>query len=624
MAQKIAILSVYDKTGLLDLAKGLVKQNVRLLASGGTAKLIREAGFPVDSSRFFYKSPRLAALLSKWFPGLTQYTNRDVSAITKAPEMLAGRVKTLHPAVHAGILARDLASDEKDLAEQNINKVDYVICNLYPFKDTVAKVNVTIPEAVEEIDIGGVTLIRAAAKNHTRVTILSDPEDYHDFLTELEKGEVPEKSRQQYALKAFTHTADYDAAISDFFRKKYAGDGVQQLSLRYGANPHQKPAAAYTTDCNLPFKVLSGSPGYINLLDALNAWPLVKELSEALNYPAAASFKHVSPAGAAIGVPLSDVEKKVYMVEDIEGLETSGLAQAYARARGADRMSSFGDVIALSHEVDLPTAKIISKEVSDGVVAPGYQPEALELLRKKKGGKYLVLQMDKTFNPPATETRTVYGVNLTQHRNDAQISPASTFNSIIVPKESAPLPEPALRDLTVATIALKFTQSNSVCYALNGQVIGLGAGQQSRIHCTRLAGDKADNWWMRFHPRATSLAWKKGSKRADKSNAIDLLCSGIVPASGSEREAWAANFEEGKAPEPFTAQERHDWLAKMDQVAVSSDAFFPFTDNVFRVARSGVKYIAAPTGSQNDQACFGVAEELGITYVEQHVRLFHH
>jgi phosphoribosylaminoimidazolecarboxamide formyltransferase/IMP cyclohydrolase len=397
--------------------------------------------------------------------------------------MLSGRVKTLHPAVHAGILARDLASDEKDLADQNISKVDYVICNLYPFKDTINKVNVTIPEAVEEIDIGGVTLLRAAAKNHSRVTILSDPEDYHEFLKELEKGEVTEKSRQQYALKAFTHTADYDSAISEFFRKKYAGEGDQQLTLRYGANPHQKPASAYVTEGKLPFKALSGSPGYINLLDALNAWQLVKELDAALDYPAAASFKHVSPAGAAIGVPLSDVERKVYMVDDIPGLENSGLAQAYARARGADRMSSFGDVIALSREVDQPTAKIISREVSDGVIAPGYTKEALELLQKKKGGKYLVLQMDNDYTPPAQETRTLYGVNLTQHRNDANISPQTTFNSIVVPKDSAPLPESAQRDLAVATIALKFTQSNSVCYALNGQIVGLGAGQQSRIHC---------------------------------------------------------------------------------------------------------------------------------------------
>lgn len=545
----------------------------------------------------------------------------DVSAITHAPEMLAGRVKTLHPAVHAGILARDLAADEKDLAEQNINKVDYVICNLYPFQDTVAKINVTIPEAVEDIDVGGVTLIRAAAKNHTRVTILSDPKDYPEFLGELEKGEVTEKSRNLYALKAFEHTADYDAAISDFFRKQYAGDGVQQSVLRYGANPHQKPAAAYVKGGALPFKVLCGSPGYINLLDALNAWPLVKELKAALGHPAAASFKHVSPAGAAIGVPLSPEERKVYMVDDIEGLENSPLAQAYARARGADRMSSFGDMIALSDIVDVPTAKIISREVSDGIIAAGYEDAALEILKKKKGGKYLVLQMDPEYEPSPQESRTVYGITLTQHRNDVKISPKS-FTSIITPKESGPLPDSALRDLTVATIALKYTQSNSVCYALNGQIIGLGAGQQSRIHCTRLAGDKADNWWLRFNPRVLGIKWKKGTKRPDKSNAIDLLVSGQLPKDGPEREGYEGFFEE--VPQAFTEEERKEWLGKLTEVAVSSDAFFPFIDNVYRAARSGVKYIAAPTGSQNDLYVFETAEKLGITFVEQSIRLFHH
>lgn len=405
--------------------------------------------------------------------------------------MLSGRVKTLHPAVHAGILARDLESDEKDLADQNINKVDYVVCNLYPFKDTVAKINVTVPEAVEEIDIGGVTLIRAAAKNHARVTILSDPEDYPTFLRELEKGDISEESRKLYALKAFEHTADYDAAISDFFRKQYAGNGDQYLTLRYGANPHQKPAAAYTKESKLPITVLGGSPGYINLLDCLNAWPLIKELKEALGLPAAASFKHVSPAGAAVAVPLSEDERKVFMVDDIAGIESSGIAQAYARARGADRMSSFGDVIALSDKVDTPTAKIISREVSDGVIAPGYEPEALEILKKKKGGKYLVLQMDESYTPPTIETRSVYGVQMSQRRNDMRVIPKETFKSIIVPKASEPLSPEALRDLTVATIAVKYTQSNSVCYAFNGQTIGIGAGQQSRIHCTRLAGDKA-------------------------------------------------------------------------------------------------------------------------------------
>ncbi|CAJ2501766.1 Uu.00g046190.m01.CDS01 [Anthostomella pinea] len=591
MSQRIAILSVYDKTGLLDLAKGLVQQNVRILASGGTAKMIRESGFPVE----------------------------DISAITKAPEMLSGRVKTLHPAVHAGILARNLEADEKDLAEQNISKVDYVICNLYPFKDTIAKPNVTIPEAVEEIDIGGVTLIRAAAKNHSRVTILSDPNDYPEFLKELEEGEIKESSRHRYCVKAFEHTADYDAHISGFFRARYA-EGQQHMPLRYGANPHQKPACAYAPSANLPFKVLGGSPGYINLLDALNSWALVKELKAALGKPAAASFKHVSPAGAAIGVPLSAEERKVYFVDDIQGIETSGLAQAYARARGADRMSSFGDMIALSDIVDVPTASIISKEVSDGVIAPGYEDAALEILKKKKGGKYLVLQMDPDYQPDPTETRTVYGVTLSQHRNDIVLSPDS-FSRTVTPKDFN-LPESAARDLTVATIALKYTQSNSVCYAKNGQVVGLGAGQQSRIHCTRLAGDKADILWMRFHPRVLGLKWKKGTKRPEKSNAIDLLVSGELQPSGPERDAFEAVFEE--VPAAFSQEERKEWLNKQGDVAVSSDAFFPFVDNIYRAGRSGAKYIAAPGGSQNDSAVYETAEKLGIVFVEQNIRLFHH
>lgn len=483
--KRSAIVSVYNKTGLLDLAKGLIQHNTRILASGGTAKLIRDAGFDVH----------------------------DISAITKSPELLGGRVKTLHPAVHAGILSTNSESDEKDLAEQSIDKVDYVICNLYPFKETIEKINVTIPEAVEEIDIGGVTLLRAAAKNHARVCVLTDPQDYAEFLQGLTDGEITEKSRQLYALKAFTHTADYESTIADFFRKKYASDGLQHLSLRYGTNPHQKPASAFKKEAPLPFKVLCGAPGFVNLLDVLNAWPLVKELKQALGLPAAASFKHVSPAGAAVGVPMTEEEREVCMVNDIEGLPESGLAQAYARARGADRMSSFGDIIALSDEVDVPTAKVISREVSDGVVAPAYSQEALEILSKKKGGKYMVLQMAESYEPPQIETRTVYGIQLQQHRNDIQINPKQTFGSVIVPKDSSPLPESALRDLTVATIAVKYTQSNSVCYALNGQVIGLGAGQQSRIHCTRLAGDKADNWWMRFHERAMNIKWKKGTKR---------------------------------------------------------------------------------------------------------------
>ncbi|ODV79965.1 AICARFT/IMPCHase bienzyme [Suhomyces tanzawaensis NRRL Y-17324] len=585
---KTAILSVYDKTGLLDLAKGLVAANVRILASGGTAKLVRGAGFPVE----------------------------DVSTITKAPEMLGGRVKTLHPAVHGGILARNLDSDEKDLEAQGIEKVDFVVCNLYPFKETVSKVAVTIEEAVEEVDIGGVTLLRAAAKNHARVTILSDPKDYAGFLEELKSGEISDQARNRYALKAFEHTADYDVAISDFFRKQYS-ENVSQLPLRYGANPHQKPAQAFVSQGELPFKVLNGSPGYINLLDALNSWPLVKELSASLNLPAAASFKHVSPAGAAVGLPLSDIEKKIYFVEDIENL--SPLANAYARARGADRMSSFGDFIALSNIVDLPTAQIISKEVSDGVIAPGFSDEALEILKKKKGGKYCVLQIDPNFTPDQLESRQVYGITLQQKRNDAIIK-GTSFKEFV--SKNKQLTEQGAIDLTVATIALKYTQSNSVCYAKNGMVIGLGAGQQSRIHCTRLAGDKADNWWFRQHPKVLGFKWAKGVKRPEKSNAIDLYVTGQIPTTEPEKTEYESKFAE--LPEPLTQKEREEWSAKLENVALSSDAFFPFPDNVYRAARSGVKYIAAPSGSVMDKAVFGAADSFDIVYVENPIRLFHH
>ncbi|TFY78561.1 hypothetical protein EWM64_g5451, partial [Hericium alpestre] len=499
MASPIALLSVYDKSNLLELAQGLHDTGVRLLGSGGTAKKIRDGGIPIE----------------------------DVSDITKAPEMLGGRVKTLHPAVHGGILARNIESDHRDLAAQSISQISIVVCNLYPFTSTIAKPGCTLADAVEEIDIGGVTLLRAAAKNHERVSILSDPADYAEFVKSWKegKGEVGQAVRSKLALKAFEQTAHYDEAISGYFREQYAdaslGDKlaapVQRMALRYGANPHQKPAQAFVTEGELPFKVLSGSPGYINLLDALNSWALVKELQEALNLPAAASFKHVSPAGAAVGIELSEIEKKVYGVDDLKEPLTP-LASAYARARGADRMSSFGDFIALSAPCDLATARIISREVSDGIIAPGYAEEALDALRKKKAGKYCVLQIDPNYVPAEIETRQVYGISLQQRRNDAKIN-ANLFINIVT--QNKELPEAAITDLIVATLALKYTQSNSVAYAYHGSIIGLGAGQQSRIHCTRLAGSKADNWWLRHHPRVLALPFKKGVKRAEKANAID-------------------------------------------------------------------------------------------------------
>ncbi|KZV92415.1 bifunctional purine biosynthesis protein ade10 [Exidia glandulosa HHB12029] len=591
----IALLSVYDKTGLLELAKALHGAGVQLLGSGGTAKKVRDAGLPIG----------------------------DVADITKAPEMLGGRVKTLHPAVHGGILARDIESDAKDLAANAISKIDIVVCNLYPFEATIARPGCTLADAVEEIDIGGVTLLRAAAKNHARVSVLSDPADYAEFVKAWPN--VGEGLLSRLALKAFEMTATYDAAISGYFREQYATAGpevplsglVQRLPLRYGVNPHQKPAQAFVTNGTLPFKVLAGSPGYINLLDALNSYALVAELTEALGLPAAASFKHVSPAGAAVGLALDDTEKKVYGVDDLKEPLTP-LAAAYARARGADRMSSFGDFIALSQPCDVATAKIISREVSDGIIAPGYSLEALDILKKKKAGKYTVLEMDPSYVPAAIETRQVYGISMQQGRNDVKID-GKLFQNIVSQNKS--LPDAAVTDLIVATLALKYTQSNSVAYAFHGAIIGLGAGQQSRIHCTRLAGAKADNWWLRHHPRVLALPFKKGTKRADKANAIDLFV-GSEDLEGSERAQWEALFD--SVPAALSTEERKAHAAQLDGVACSSDAFFPFPDNVHRARRSGVRYLAAPSGSIMDEECIKAANEHEIVFAHTNLRLFHH
>ncbi|KAL5513089.1 ADE17 [Sanghuangporus vaninii] len=598
----IAILSVYDKSGLLEFAEGLHKAGVQLLGSGGTAKKIRDVGIPI----------------------------KDVSDVTKAPEMLGGRVKTLHPAVHGGILARNLPSDEQDLSAQGIAPISIVVCNLYPFASTIASPNCTLASAIEEIDIGGVTLLRAAAKNHSRVFVLSDPRDYKPFLDLLHAGNAlkegdaeSEKMRKGLALKAFEMTAAYDEAISGYFREQYASPGeglvgpVQRIPLRYGANPHQAPAQAFVKDGELPFKTLVGSPGYINLLDALNSYALVSELQEALGLPAAASFKHVSPAGAAVGIELDNVEKQVYGVDDLKEPLTP-LACAYARARGADRMSSFGDFIALSAPCDLATARIISREVSDGIIAPGYSPEALNVLRKKKGGKYCVLQINPDYKPAEIETRQVYGVYLQQRRNDAKIE-KSLFGNVV--SKNKELPESAITDLIVATLALKYTQSNSVAYALRGAIVGLGAGQQSRIHCTRLAGHKADLWWLRHHPRVLALPFRPGVKRAEKANAIDLFVGG-EHLEGGERTQWEGLFTE--VPKSLSEAERKEFLGKLDGVACSSDAFFPFPDNVHRARRSGVKYLAAPSGSVMDEECVKAADEHGMVFAHTNLRLFHH
>ncbi|XP_022258328.1 bifunctional purine biosynthesis protein PURH-like [Limulus polyphemus] len=545
---ELAILSVYDKTGLAELSKKLHDIGLQLVASGGTAKAIRESGLPV----------------------------KDVSEITGAPEMLGGRVKTLHPAVHGGILARRTDDDKGDMDRQNYTYASVVVCNLYPFVKTISQPDVTVAGAMEQIDIGGVTLLRAAAKNHERVTVLCDPEDYKLLTEELLLADhmTTLRTRQQLAIKAFNHTAQYDMAVSDYFRREF-GQEHSQLSLRYGMNPHQTPAQIFTYSEKLPLTVLNGSPGFINLCDALNAWQLVQELEEALSLPAAASFKHVSPAGASVGVPLSPDQSKLCMVDDLFD-DLTPLATAYARARGADRMSSFGDFIALSATCDVVTAKIISREVSDGIIAPDYDPAALEILKKKKSGKYCILKMDITYKPSPMELRVLFGLYMEQKRNDAVIDKKLFSNIVSTNKE---LPESGLRDLIVATIALKYTQSNSVCYAKDGQVIGIGAGQQSRIHCTRLAGEKATNWWLRQHPKVLGMIFKSGVKRAEMSNIIDVFVNGTVGKDMPE-DIWRSSLE--NPPSLLTQAEREEWIGKLSEVALSSDAFFPFRDNIDR------------------------------------------
>ena len=394
---------------------------------------------------------------------------------------------------------------------------------------------------------------------------------------------------------------------------------MKELRLKYGCNPNQDPAGLSMPDGgDLPFEVLNGNPGYINFLDALNSWQLVRELKAALNMPAAASFKHVSPAGAAVGVELSPVMKKKLFVENIEDINSSKLACAYARARGADRMSSFGDFIALSDKCDLTTAKVIKPEVSDGVIAPDYDEEALELLKSKKGGKYCIIKIDPDYEAPESETKEVFGVRFTQKRNSIKLDASVLTNIVTVNKE---LPESAVRDLIVAMITLKYTQSNSVCYAVDGQAIGVGAGQQSRIHCTRLAGDKADNWLMREHEKVLSLPFKEGIARPDRDNCIDCYISDHSEDVLGEGE-WQRFFT--VRPEELTKEEKREFLKTRAGLSLASDAFFPFSDNITRAARSGVRYIVQAGGSKRDGDVIAECDRLGVTMVMNGIRLFHH
>ena len=392
---------------------------------------------------------------------------------------------------------------------------------------------------------------------------------------------------------------------------------MKELELKYGCNPNQKPSRIYMENGMLPIKVLCGKPGYINFLDAFNGWQLVSELKKATGLPAATSFKHVSPAGAAVGLPLSDVERKIYWVDDMD-VEVTPLANAYIRARGADRMSSFGDFISLSDVCDKETALVIKREVSDGVIAPGYTDEALEILKAKKNGNYNVIEIDPSYAPAPIEHKEVFGITFEQGRNELVID-EHFFDNIVT--ENKEIPESAKRDLAIAMITLKYTQSNSVCYVKGGQAIGIGAGQQSRIHCTRLAGSKADNWWLRQSPQVLNLPFKENIKRADRDNAIDLYMGEDymdVLADG----AWENIFTE--KPAVFTAEEKRAWLDQNTNVALGSDAFFPFGDNTERAHRSGVQYVAQPGGSIRDDHVIETCNKYDMAMAFTGIRLFHH
>lgn len=393
---------------------------------------------------------------------------------------------------------------------------------------------------------------------------------------------------------------------------------MKELALKYGCNPNQKPSRIYMDEGLLPVEVLNGRPGYINFLDAFNGWQLVRELKAATGLPAATSFKHVSPAGAAVGQPMDDTLRKIYFVDDIEE-PLSPIATAYARARGADRMSSYGDFIALSDTCDRATALLIKREVSDGVIAPDYTPEALQILREKRKGTYVVLKMDTEYRPAPIERKQVFGITFEQGRNEIDLTGEELFHNI--PTANKDFPAAARRDLMIALITLKYTQSNSVCYAKDGQAIGIGAGQQSRIHCTRLAGNKADIWWLRQHPSVMSLPWIDGIRRADRDNTIDVYISedhDDVLRDGT----WQMFFKE--RPEILTMDEKKEWIAKNTKVALGSDAFFPFGDNIERAHKSGVEYIAQAGGSVRDDNVIDTCNKYGIAMAFTGVRLFHH
>ena len=601
-----ALLSVSDKTGLVELGLKLQSHGVELLSTGGTAAALRGAGIPVT----------------------------DVADYTGFPEMLGGRVKTLHPKVHGGIMyVRGNAEHEASIAEAGIKGIDLVVLNLYAFEATVAKGS-DFATCVENVDIGGPSMLRSSAKNHAYVAIATSPDQYGALTEAMDAsgGATPYALRKRFAAAAFGHSAAYDGMIASWFAGQVSdeADGPAPVAtrgyslarpLKYGCNPHQKPAALYKPlGGSLPFTVRSGAPGYINMLDAFNAYQLVRECREALDLPAAASFKHVSPAGAGLGVPLTAVERRAYEVD--AAAELTPLATAYVRARQADPLCSFGDFVALSDVVDVKTAEVLKKEVSDGVIAPGFDDDALAILSAKKGGKFVCVEVDPAYVAPAMEYREVYGVGFSQKRNDRAVTLADVATDSV---SGGAMPADAQRDLVLASIACKYTQSNSIVFAKGGGVVGVGAGQQSRVDCVKLAAKKVTTWYLRQSDALLELPLAPGLKRQQRVNArVKYIEGGLDDQSPQEKGAFDALFASGAAPPELTPAQKAAILKTLDGVSLSSDAFFPFPDNIDVAAKFGVKYIAQAGGSVQDAQVIDAAKGYGMMMAMTGLRLFHH
>eukprot|EP00920_Eleutheroschizon_duboscqi_P020662 GHVT01048815.1.p1 GENE.GHVT01048815.1~~GHVT01048815.1.p1 ORF type:complete len:647 (-),score=155.90 GHVT01048815.1:329-2269(-) len=626
---------LFASSGLLPLATVLHGLGVELLATGGTRLALEKANIPVI----------------------------EVSKYTGASEVFGGRVKTLHPKIHGGILfVRDNEAHESESASQEIPAIDMVVCNLYPFEKAAASLSSKScqggPSALadyffclENVDIGGPAMIRAAAKNPAGVAVVSSPDQYQMLTQELKsfKGATTPHLRRKLAAAAFNATAAYDCAIAQYLAdytppppetsKEEPADCLQetlvpmpqvlprvyrpQVALKYGTNPHQIPAALCSLGGRgLPFEILSGRPGYINFLDAALAWQLVTELHAATGVAAAASFKHCSPAGAAIGRQLSDVECQVFGVSSEVSTAASEGSLALTRARGADPMSSFGDFTALSVGVDEETAALLATEVSDGIVAPGFTAGALAILAAKKKGAFVVLQADSSWRPPAMEVREVFGLAFAQRRNFKTWTPEDFKNvqKNHVCAVSSSIPAAAVEDLLVATVSLKFMQSNSVAFARDGQLVGMGAGQQSRVDCVKLAARKTATFFLRQHPKVVNLPFVAGVKKTDKINAKVRFIEGDF--TKQEWTHFIQNFTQ--APELLSALEKEEFLGKLTGVALSSDAFFPFRDSIDHAAKVGVKFVAHPGGSIQDEAVTSAATDYGMLVAHTGSRLFLH